>query len=128
MRGRIPAAAVVLLLASSCSPAAEQPQAEEGAQMIECALGEGSDFGPDCLVERAETDGKRLLIVRHPTGGFRRFEQTDDGRGMAEVDGADTSIRRIDGETLELTVADDRYRFPVRLRGVQSGDMDGRAE
>lgn len=108
---------VLLCGAAACSPQIAPPQAEEGAQAIDCALGEGSGFGPDCLVERAEIDGKRILVVRHPDGGFRRFEQLADGRGLAAMDGADTVTRDVAGDVLEIALAADRYRFPARVRG-----------
>lgn len=85
--------------------------------MIECALGDGSEFGPDCLIERSEVDGQMLLTVRHPDGGFRRFEQLQDGTGIVEADGADVVQRQLDGEILEVAVGEDRYRFSVALQG-----------
>ena len=111
-------ACLALFSTAGCSPAAEQPQAEEGADIVECALGDGSEFGPDCLVERSEADGKTVLTVRHPDGGFRRFEQLKDGSGIAEMDGADTATRTLDGDTLLVSVGADRYRFKVALREV----------
>ena len=86
--------------------------------MIECALGEGSEFGPDCLVERSQVDGATVLTVRHPDGGFRRFEQLKDGTGIAELDGADIATRALEGDTLLVTVGEDRYRFKVAVRGA----------
>ena len=109
-------ALVGLLGAAGCSPDVNQPQAEEGADKIECALGDGSEFGPDCLVERSEIEGKTVLTVRHPDGGFRRFEQLKDGSGIAEMDGADTATRTLDGDILLVSVGADRYRFKVAVR------------
>ena len=115
---RILAASALLAGASACSePDVDQPQAEKGAQMVQCALGEGSQFGPDCLVEREEVDGQTQLIVRHPDGGFRRFAQLDDGRGLIELDGADQLTRTLDGDVLEVSVGADRYRFTANVRG-----------
>lgn len=101
---------------AACSPAVDQPQAEEGADRIACALGEGSEFGMDCLVERSSLDGKTLLTVRHPDGGFRRFEQLADGTGIEELDGADVATRSLDGDVLLVSVGEDRYRFKVAVR------------
>ncbi len=101
----------------ACSEQVDQPQAEEGAPTIECALGEGSDFASECMVEREEIDGQMVLTVRHPDGGFRRFVQLDDGRGLVEMDGADEVNRSLDDNTLEIAVGADRYRFTAQVRG-----------
>jgi hypothetical protein len=108
--------ALVLLSLGACSSgdAPVQAQAEEGAQRIECAIGPGAEFAPDCLVERAEIEGATVLTVRHPDGGFRRFEQLADGRGLAIYDGADGAELTLAGDVLEVRVAGDRYRFPAR--------------
>lgn len=105
-----------LVLAACSEPPAEQMQAEEGADAIECALGDGSTFGADCLVEREEVDGQTLLTIRHPDGGFRRFQQLDDGRGLVEVDGADQVSRALEDGTLLITIGPDRYRFPAAVK------------
>jgi len=113
-------AGVVAALAvlASCSPEVDQPQAEEGAPTIECALGEGSEFGADCMVEREEIDGQRVLTVRHPDGGFRRFVQLEDGRGLAELDGADEVTRSLEETTLVIAVGPDQYRFDANVRAA----------
>ncbi|MGB7374473.1 hypothetical protein [Pontixanthobacter sp.] len=103
-------------LAACSGPPPEQPQAEEGSDAIECALGEGSEFGADCLVERSEVDGQKVLTIRHPDGGFRRFEQLTDGRGLAEMDGADTVSRSLEDGTLLISIGPDRYRFPAAVK------------
>ncbi len=110
---RISSALILLLAFTGCSAGAEQPQAEPGAERIECALGEGAEFAADCLLERSEVEGVRLLTVRHPDGGFRRFEQVDDGRGLIAVDGADQANLNFADKVLEVAVASDRYRFPA---------------
>lgn len=104
------------LAACSSGDTAVRAQAEEGAQRIDCAIGPGAEFAPDCMVERSEADGATVLTVRHPDGGFRRFEQLADGRGLAAFDGADPVEQELAGEVLEVSVAGDRYRFPARPR------------
>lgn len=111
---------LVAVALGGCTPEVNQPQAEEGALKIECALGEGSQFGPDCLIERTVSDGQTIVTVRHPDGGFRRFEQLDDGRGLAEVDGADVATRSLEDDTLLITVGEDQYRFAATRQ--QAGD------
>lgn len=98
---------------AGCSAAADQPQAEPGAERIECALGGATAFAPDCLVERSEVEGDRVLVVRHPDGGLRRFEQVDDGRGLVVADGAEEAILNFADQVLEVSVSGDRYRFPA---------------
>ena len=102
------------MLALAACGGAVQPQAAEGAQRIECAIGEGAQFAPDCLVERQVRDGETLLVVRRPDGGYRRFVQLGDGRGLAAADGADEASVTLEGQTLEVTIAQERYRFPAR--------------
>lgn len=107
--------ALPLLALAGCG--ATQPQATEGAARIECALGEGALFGPDCLVEKVAGEQAPEFIVRHPNGGFRRFRIAPDRSGMMAIDGADTAINERVGERRELqvTVGADRYRFPADL-------------
>lgn len=119
---RISSALILLLGCAGCSAGAEQPQAEPGAERIECALGEGAEFSATCLVERSAVEGARLLTVRHPDGGIRRFEQVDDGRGLIAADGADEAKLNFADEVLEVTVANDRYRFPAAPNKAGSGD------
>ena len=110
---RIFNALILSLAVTGCSAGAEQTQAEPGAERIECALGEGAEFAAVCLVERSEIEGARVLTVRHPDGGMRRFEQVGDGRGLMVADGADEAKLSFADDVLEVTVAGDRYRFPA---------------
>lgn len=120
---RISSTLAALFVASACSQGGEvQAQAEDGADTIECAIGPGSDFGSDCLVERTSEGDARVLVVRHANGGFRRFEQLPDGAGLAAFDGADRVSQRLEGEVLVVEVGGDRYRFPARPR------VDGASE
>lgn len=116
MSTRISSAALALapaiVLAACGGPV--QPQAAEGAQRIDCAVGPGTELGPNCLVEREVRAGATLLVVRRPDGGFRRFVQSDDGSGLVAADGADEVTSRLDGTILDVTVANERYRFPAR--------------
>ncbi len=103
----------VFSILSACSGVA-QPQANEGSEEVACAIGAGSDFGMDCRIERLTVEGARQLVVRHPDGSFRRFTLIADGGGVEVADGADPAIQALDGDTLVVAVAGDRYRFPVR--------------
>ena len=54
-----------------------------------------------------------MVIVRHPDGGFRRFVLIDGGTRIATADGvAEVQAMRV-GPDLEVTVGQDRYRFPA---------------
>ena len=64
-------------------------------------------------MERQDVDGQRILIVRHPDGGFRRFELGVPGRGIITADGVEQAeITRSEGR-VEVRVGADRYQFPV---------------
>ncbi len=86
------------------------------AQTISCALRGAGTFASSCTIEKAEIDGKTLLTVFHPDGGFRRFEQLADGSGLAAVAGADAVTQTLSGDTLEIALAGNRYRFPASSR------------
>ena len=105
---------LLLALVLAACGGAVQPQANEGAQRIDCAVGPGTEFGPDCLVEREVRDGETLLVVRQPTGGYRRFVQLADGGGLAAADGADEVTSAYRDGMLEVSIAEERYRFPAR--------------
>lgn len=108
-------AAPSLLALAACG--ASQPQAADGAARIECALGEGSRFAPDCLVEKVAGEQGTEFVVRHPDGGFRRLRIADDRSGMLAIDGADTAVNELvgDPQVLKVTIGGDRYRFPADL-------------
>ena len=105
----------LLVLLAGCSQQA--PAVAVGDEHIACALDGAAEFKPDCAVERAVNDGAMTLVVRHPDGGFRRFDVLADGRGVAVADGADEAQVVLAGDTLEVTVGTDRYRFPATARG-----------
>lgn len=106
-----------LLLLAACSRGEAQPQAEPGATRIDCALGEGSRFGPDCLVEQVAGEQGTEFVVRQPGGGFRRFRIAENRAGMIAIDGAEEAVNALVGEpkVLEVTVGADRYRFPANI-------------
>jgi len=81
--------------------------------VIDCALAGSTEFTPDCTMERANRDGKELLIVRHPDGGFHRLELGVEGRGIVAADGADIAVVSRGEGAVEVHVGPDRYRLPV---------------
>jgi hypothetical protein len=125
---RISSAPLLLLLAG-CSSGQEPVLAGE---QIACALGSAASFSDSCTAERVSQDGKQGVIVRHADGGFRRFELLATG-GVSAADGADAAVMELAGGLLEVTVGNDRYRFPVagesksgggQSDGIQSGKGD----
>jgi hypothetical protein len=108
-----PAAGLVLLLAA-CSPGAASGPA---GGLIDCAIGSAAQFTHDCTMEQVEQNGRRFVIVRHPDGGFRRFEVLDGGRSVAAADGAEAAAISSNGESMDVAIDGDRYRIPdARLR------------
>ena len=117
MIGRIVASTGLTVLAA-CKPAPEAPVPEkaEGAEHIACAVAGGKDFRKACAVERAPQGDRLFLVVRHPDGGFRRFEVLSDGRGLAAADGADAAQVILQDGGIEVAVGPDRYRFPATVK------------
>lgn len=78
----------------------------------DCAIGTDATWARSCSVEQ---DGG-VLTIRHPDGGFRRFQILDDQRGLASADGAESAKISIiaDGQ-IEVSAGDDRYRLPATI-------------
>lgn len=110
-------AVLALTMLGACGGGVTQPQATKNATAIECALGESSQFGLDCLVEKVAGEGGPEFVVRHPDGKFRRLRIAGDRAGMVAIDGADEAINELVGEpkVLQVTIGADRYRFPANL-------------
>jgi len=122
----------LILLLTACSGAGETAPSGSGSATpdaarspeddgrIACALAGSTEFTRACTVERVEQDGKLSLVVRHPDGGFRRFEVLTDGRGVAVADGSEQAETALVGSELEVVVGNDAYRFPAsRKPGTQ---------
>ena len=118
--------ALVLGLAACSGNADEdlrnaESESDEAAALdgkIECALAGSLAFERSCTTEQiAGSDGK-LLVIRHPDGGFRRFDILTDGRGLAPADGFDeTKITLMEGGMIEVSSGDDKYRLPAQIKG-----------
>lgn len=80
---------------------------------IACALNGASGFDSTCTVERRMVDGEQWLTVFHPDGGFRIFMLLPEGAGLAAVAGAHEVEQVLTGDTLEISIAGNRYRFPA---------------
>jgi hypothetical protein len=94
---------------------AENQAAQDGK--IECALAGGKDYTRSCETERISSATGTLLVIRHPNGGFRRFNILTDGRGLAPAQGFDeTKITVMNDGMIELSSGDDRYRLPAKIK------------
>ncbi|MBB3032743.1 hypothetical protein [Alteriqipengyuania lutimaris] len=80
---------------------------------IACALNGAGSFADTCTVEPRTVDGEEWLAVFHPNGGFRLFAVLADGSGLAAVAGAEKVDQMLSGDTLEISIAGNRYRFPA---------------
>lgn len=115
-RAASPGALACLVALAACSSPTAVPDVAEGDERIACALAGAKEFKPVCAVERDRSKGALTLVVRHPDGGFRRFDVLEDGRGLAVADGATQGVARFADGMAELAVGEDRYRFPVTIR------------
>jgi len=108
---------------------AEQRAADQAVDdgKIKCAINGDSDFTRDCSTERLSGEGRVTMIIRHPDGGFRRFNVLTDGRGLEAADGFDQAKISIveDGQIL-VSVGPDKYLLPAQIKpGAQP---DAKAE
>ena len=115
-----------LALVAGCSDqdAPTDPAAMAGGDddRVACALAGEPEFSAQCEVERVQNGETRELVLRHPDGGFRRFEIVTDGRGLVAADGAEEAVVTplADGR-IQLSVGDDRYRIPATIKPGAGG-------
>jgi hypothetical protein len=98
---------------------AESDAAEQAALegKIECALAGSSVFERNCTTEQIAGNDGKILVIRHPDGGFRRFDILTDGRGLAPADGFDeTKISLLNDGMIEVSSGDDKYRLPAQIK------------
>ena len=100
------------LLLAACSAEPGTSDVPDGEQ-VACALNGAKNFGQACGVERMAQGGKQFVILRHPDGGFRRFELRDGGKRFVTADGAEAAVTVANGKEREVTVDDDHYLFPA---------------
>lgn len=99
------------LLLAACSEA--QSDDPPAGPMVACALAGAAEFSAECTMERVAGPDGTQLIVRHPDGGFRRFDLGVPGRGIVTADGADQAVVHLGEGMAEVTVGEDRYRLPI---------------
>ncbi|MCP1471012.1 hypothetical protein J3E64_002709 [Sphingobium sp. OAS761] len=118
MRRTAIAVAIMVFALGACD--ARQPPAggaggtAQDERLADCAIGADAPWAHDCALER---DG-RMLIIRHPDGGFRRFRVLDNGRGLEAIDGAEVAqLQIVDQGKIEVRIGGDRYRLPAVIAG-----------
>jgi hypothetical protein len=85
---------------------------------VECALAGAATFERSCTTEQIAGSDGTILVIRHPDGGFRRFDILTDGRGLAPADGFDeTTISLLSDGMIEVSSGDDKYRLPAQIKG-----------
>jgi hypothetical protein len=116
----VPAALAVLV---GCSGETQRdPVAGADDSRVACALGSDTEFAQKCDVERVQNGDRRELVLRHPDGGFRRFEIVTDGRGLIAADGAEQAVvTPLEDGRIQLSVGDDRYRIPATIKPGAGG-------
>jgi hypothetical protein len=101
-----------------------ESEADEAAALdgkVECALAGSLAFERNCTTEQIAGSEGKILVIRHPDGGFRRFDILTDGRGLAPADGFDeTKITLMDDGMIEVSSGDDKYRLPAQIKGKDS--------
>jgi hypothetical protein len=86
------------------------------AGTLSCAVNGSAALTTSCTAERVVVAGSPVLVIRHPDGGFRRFDVLAGGT-LAETDGAIRAAVVRTGTTLDVTVGADRYRLDVSVLG-----------
>ena len=111
-------AGLMCLALASCDQGGDEaarpfagPASAQGA-LADCAIGAGATWARSCSVEQQGA----VLTIRHPDGGFRRFQILEDQRGLASADGAERAKIAIvaDGQ-IEVSAGDDHYRLPATI-------------
>jgi hypothetical protein len=105
--------AFVLLLLAGCTPGSGSAP-EQAQEHIACAVGGAVEFTEDCGLERASVEGAQVLVVRHPDGGFRRLEVSQDGQSLLAADGAEVTQSARKDDRWEVILGEHRYVIPVK--------------
>lgn len=89
--------------------------------MIECAINGESSFSRVCEKERLVGEGVTSLIIRHPDGGFRRFNILTDGRGLEAADGAEPArVTVVENDRILVRVGPDKYLMPAKMKSSEN--------
>lgn len=83
-------------------------------RVVACALGGSINWTRDCAIDQSKDARGKALTIRHPDGGFRRFDIVADGRGLVPGDGSEQArISSAGADGIEVAVGQDRYRLPA---------------
>ena len=117
---RTSSAGAILLLAA-CAPEESDARVEKD-DLVECALNGSGTFVRDCVIEVMQADGPPTVVIRHPDGGFRRFDwvSTRGGPELHSADGVERAQVEQRDNMLHIAVGADRYRVPV----IKSQDVN----
>ena len=106
---------------------AEAGQADDGK--IQCAVNGETDFRSGCETERLSGESGVTLIIRHPDGGFRRFNVLTDGRGLEAADGFEQAqIEIVEDGKIQVTVGADKYLLPAQVRSDSQTEATAQSE
>ncbi len=135
---RIFSTCATLLLVTACGmpdngvlAEAEESAASQAADdgRIECAINGDSNFSNGCRSERLSGENGVTLIVRHPDGGFRRFNVLTDGRGLEAADGSEQAkIEIVEDDKILVSVGSDKYLMSARMKTAETVEADGLAD
>ncbi len=101
---------------------AEKSASKEAALdgKVECALAGSTTFDRVCTTDRISGPEGQILVIRHPDGGFRRFNILTDGRGLSPAEGFDdTKITILSNGMIELKSGDDLYHLPAQIKASE---------
>jgi hypothetical protein len=113
----LPLSLLALLAACSDPQADRERAAADAADKVECALAGATAFERVCSVERMSGPEGLVLTIRAPSGSFRRFLVTKDGRGVVAADGAEAArVTVLDPGRIEVALGGDRYRLPATVK------------
>ena len=107
---RISFAPALLLLALGACDAAPDAK-RESSEPVACALQGAGEFSGRCRLVRTGKGEDRVIVMRHPDGGFRKLAPADTPAGLVELDGAQQARSWREGDAIVLQIGDDRYRW-----------------
>ncbi len=138
MSMRIFSSFTILLLVTACGKPDNSilAEAEDSAVAqaaddgrIECAINGDSSFSSGCQTERLSGENGVTLIVRHPDGGFRRFNVLTDGRGLEAADGSEkATIEIVEDNRILVSVGSDKYLMSARMKTSGMADAANQAD
>ena len=109
---------VAILALAACSSKSASSGAASPAATIPCALAGARAFTAECAIERSSLDGRAILTLRHPDGGFRRLIELETGKRFVAADGSDEVAIEPNGREIEVTLGDDHYLLPAPASAV----------